>query len=262
MVGRRTVLTGAALLGVAACAPPPGPEVPAAPPGPVTIERRASAARGRDVDVITMRPEGVPGDLPVCLMLHGRGSSARSFVDLGVPRFLTAAHAAGVPPFAAVAVDCGAAYFTARPDDDALRMLTDELPGWTGRAPAAALGISMGGFGALRLARVRRAAGPDLRAVALLSPALFLSWADARARNAFADQAEWAADEPLRHLPEIAGTPVGLWIGQGDPFVPAARRLIADARPDPAVVGPGAHDDAFWQRVLPDALAFVGRQLS
>jgi len=220
------------------------------------IEQRASAARRRDVDVVTVRPEGVPDDLPVCLMLHGRGSSARSFVELGVPRFLTAAHRAGVPPFAAVAVDCGAAYFTARPDDDPLRMLTDELPGWVGRAPVAALGISMGGFGALRLARVRR----DLRAVALLSPALFLSWADARARNAFADQAEWAADEPLRHLPEIAGTPAGLWIGQDDPFVPAARRFIAGARPDPGVIGPGAHDDAFWRRVLPDALAFVGRR--
>jgi hypothetical protein len=258
MVGRRTVLTGAALMGVAGCTPAPAPAVPSVPPGPVRIEQRSSAGRRRDVDVITMRPEGVSGDLPVCLMLHGRGSTARSFVDLGVPQFLTAARDGGVPPFAAVAVDCGAGYFTARPDDDALRMLTDELPGWIGRAPVAALGISMGGFGSLRLARVRR----ELRAVALLSPALFLSWPDARARNAFADEAEWAADEPLRHLPEITGTPVGLWIGQDDPFVPAARRFIAGARPEPAVIGPGAHDDAFWQRVLPDALTFVGRHLS
>jgi hypothetical protein len=254
MVGRRTVLTGAALLGLGGCGPPPAPG-PAPAPGPVTVEQHTSATRRRDVEVVTMRPTGQPGDLPVCLLLHGRGSTARTFVDLGVPRFLTAARDAGVPPFAAVAVDCGAGYFTAHPDDDAMRMLTDEVPGWVGRPPVAALGISMGGFGALRLARVRR----ELRAVALLSPALFLSWPDARARNAFADEAEWAADEPLRHLPEIAGTPVGLWIGEDDPFVAAARRFVTGARPDPAVIGPGAHDDAFWLRVLPDALAFVGR---
>ncbi|MGI5125422.1 alpha/beta hydrolase [Pseudonocardia sp. CA-107938] len=254
MVARRTVL--AALLGAAGCAAAPVvPPAPSAAPEPVTIERRASAARRRDVDVVTVRPAGQGGDLPVCLLLHGRGSTAHSMVGLGIPQFLTSAVAAGVPPFAAVAVDCGAGYFTAHPDDDALRMLTDELPGWIGRAPFAALGISMGGFGALRLARVRG----DLRAVALLSPAMFLSWPDARSRNAFADEAEWAADEPLRHLPDVAGTPMGLWIGQGDPFLAAARRLIAGVRPDPAVVGPGGHDDAFWRRVLPDALAFVGR---
>lgn len=172
-------------------------------------------------------------------------------VELGVPTFL------GSAPSAAVAVDCGDAYFTSRPDDDALRMLLDELPAWTGRAPDAVLGISMGGFGSLRFARVRR----NLRAVALLSPALFLSWPDARARRAFADEAEWQADEPLRHLRDVAGTPVGLWIGEDDPFVAAARRLVADGRPDPAVIAPGGHDDAFWRGVLPDALAFVGRRL-
>ena len=199
MVGRRTVLSGAALLPLAACgSQPPAAAVPV-PPG-VRIERRTSTARHRDVDVVTMRPDGATSELPLCLVLHGRGGSARGMIELGVPTFLRSAS------FAAVAIDCGDAYFTAHPDDDALRMLLDELPGWTGRAPDAVLGISMGGFGALRLARVRT----DLRAVALLSPALFLSWPDARARRAFAGEAEWQADEPLRHLADVEGTPVGL----------------------------------------------------
>ncbi len=250
MVGRRTVLSGAALLPLAACgSQPPAAAVPV-PPG-VRIERRTSTARHRDVDVVTMRPDGATSELPLCLVLHGRGGSARGMIELGVPTFLRSAS------FAAVAIDCGDAYFTAHPDDDALRMLLDELPGWTGRAPDAVLGISMGGFGALRLARVRT----DLRAVALLSPALFLSWPDARARRAFAGEAEWQADEPLRHLADVEGTPVGLWIGADDPFVAAARRLVAQGRPDPAEIIPGGHDDAFWRAVLPDALAFIGRHL-
>lgn len=251
MVGRRAVLTGAALLPLAACAPAPAaPRATPVPPG-VRIERRASVARRRDVDVVTMRPDGGTGELPLCLVLHGRGGSARGMVELGLPALL------GSAAFAAVAVDCGDGYFTAHPDDDALRMLLDEVPGWTGRAPDAVLGISMGGFGSLRLARARR----DLRAVALLSPALFLDWPDARARGVFADEAEWRSDEPLRHLADVAGTPVGLWIGTDDPFVAAARRLVADGHPDPAVIAPGGHDDAFWRGVLPDALAFVGQHL-
>jgi S-formylglutathione hydrolase FrmB len=67
-----------------------------------------------------------------------------------------------------------------------MRILVDEVPRWVG-TPVAALGISMGAFGALRLARKRH----DLRACAALSSALFLSWGDAQARHAFAGEAEW-----------------------------------------------------------------------
>lgn len=134
-----------------------GPDgvVPDVPAAPVEIDRVRSAARGRDVDLVLVRPGGASATLPVCLALHGRGVGARSFLDLGLPRFLTAALRSGVPPFAVVAVDAGDSYYVARePADDPRRMLAEELPGWLAERglppPAGLLGISMGAFGALR----------------------------------------------------------------------------------------------------------------
>lgn len=231
----------------------PDGEIPDVPAVPVTTERVRSAARGRDVDLVVM---GSTADrAPVCLALHGRGSGARSYLDMGTPRFLTAV---GGPRFVVVAVDCGDNYFVPDGGDDALRMLTDEVPEWLAArglpAPQAALGISMGAFGALRYAREA-----DLRAVAVLGPAMFRSWEEARTRDAFRDERHWAANEPLRHPPSV---PVGVWCGTEDPFVDAAREFVAKARPEVAEIGPGAHEGAYFLRVLPDALRFVGDRLS
>lgn len=154
--------------------------VPQVAAGPVCGEDVRSAARGTTVRVITMLPPGAqrPADLPVAVALHGRGGDAQTMVDLGLPQFLAAAVAAGVPPFALVAVDGGdATYWHARtPGDDPQRMLLDELPGRLAaqglRTPTGALGISMGGSGALRYARNR---GAGFGPVTLLSPALFRS---------------------------------------------------------------------------------------
>ncbi len=226
----------------------PDGEIPDVPPVPVTTERVRSAARGRDVSLVVMgeRP-------PVCLALHGRGGSAHSWLDMGTPKFLTAAADGGVPPFTVVAVDGGDTYYV----DDALRMLRDDLPDWLAArdlpAPAAALGISMGAFGALRYARER-----DLRAVAVAGPAVFRSWDEARTRHVFRDERHWAANEPLRHPPDV---PLGIWCGTEDPFDDAARELAGRTGAH-ADIGPGAHEDGYFRRVLPDMLRFVGTELS
>lgn len=216
---------GSALRRVLGVTSPDG-EIPDVPPVPVRTERMRSAARGRTVELVTMAPAGEGPDLPLCLALHGRGSGARRFLDLGVPRFLAAAVRSGVPPFAIVAVDCGDSYYLPRKADDPQRMLTEELPAWLGErgrpAPVAALGISMGGFGALCLAA-------GMRAVAVASPALFPTWTDAKGRNAFHDERQWAEHEPLRHTDRLAGVPLGVWCGTED------------------------------LRVLPELLTFVGR---
>jgi hypothetical protein len=173
---------------------------------------------------------------------------------MGTPKFLTAA---GPPRFVVVAVDCGDGYFVAKGGDDPLRMLTDDVPEWLAQrglpAPTAALGISMGAFGALRLAR-----DVDLRVVAVAGPALFRGWDEARTRNAFRDERHWAANEPLRHPPDV---PLGIWCGTEDPFVDAAREL-ADRTGAHADIGPGAHEGGYFLRVLPDMLRFVGGKLS
>lgn len=237
----------------------PAGEIPRVTPGPSTVERVSSVARGRTLDLVITRPPGAPTDLPVCLALHGRGVGARWFLDLGVPQFLAAA----ALPFAVVAVDGGSSYFVAAtPGDDPQRMLARELPGWLAerdlRAPSAVLGISMGAFGALSLARTRR----DLRAVAVAAPALFTTWAEASGRDAFASQRQWAEEEPLRHTDALAGTPLGIWCGTEDPFVDAARTLAARTRPALAAVTSGAHDEDYFRRVLPDMLAFVGEHVT
>jgi S-formylglutathione hydrolase FrmB len=266
MVRRRAFLLGGLGISVAGaaaltCGSPDG-EIPDVPAGPVDISRVRSAARGRDVDLVIMRPTGAPSNLPVCLALHGRGTGAKWFLDLGIPRFLTAAVRDGTRPFAVVAVDGGSSYFVARDrNDDPQRMLVAELPGWLAErdlaAPVAAFGISMGAFGVLRLARSHE----DLRAVAVAGPALFRSWADAKGRNAFRDERQWAANEPLRHTNEIAGVPLGVWCGTGDPFVDAARELVDRTRPDVAAITSGAHDDGYFLRVLPDMMRFIGDRI-
>ena len=217
-----------------------------------------SPARDANVELITMRPAGVGGRLPVCLALHGRASTARMFLDLGVPDLLNAAVTAGVKPFAVVSVDGGDSYWVSRkPTDDPQKMLTDDLPTWLANrgfsAPFAALGISMGGYGALNYAR-----SAGLNAVAAVSPALFTSWPDAKSRNAFVDEARWEATEPLRHVEDLHGMRLGVWCGASDPFITPARQLISKANPTVAAISPGAHDNTYWKRVLPDVLTFVG----
>ncbi|MFC7180436.1 alpha/beta hydrolase [Kitasatospora paranensis] len=243
-----------------------GPDgtVPRVAPGPVRSEQVASAARGRPVGLSVVSPPGTadPAALPVCLALHGRGGSAQGMLDLGLPQFLAAATARGVRPFHLVAVDGGEATYWHRrtPGDDPMAMLLDEVPGWLRArglaAPSGVLGISMGGSGALQYARARSG---GLAAVALLSPALFASWPDARTVDGYQDEADWRAHEPLLHLDQPLTRRLAVWCGTEDPFCPAARRL-AD-RAAETHFPRGAHTDGFWRRVLPDATAFLGDAL-
>lgn len=219
-----------------------------------------------------MVPDGVdPAGLPVLLALHGQGADAQTLVGLGLPEFLTAAVRSGVAPFAIVAVDGGHRYWHRDGTDDPQAMLRDEVPAWLDAAGLGAvrgaLGISMGAFGALLWAREAQTSAQTVPAtVAVVSPALFRTWQEARARNAFADEAEWESLEPLRHLDEIDGRTLGLWCGDDDPFLTAAHLLAegAGAGSGAAVAryDAGAHTDGYWRRVLPDVLAFTGAALT
>ncbi|WP_406196296.1 alpha/beta hydrolase-fold protein [Kitasatospora sp. NBC_01560] len=228
-------------------------------------EQRSAARGGVPVKMITIVPQGIarPADLPVCVALHGRGATAQAWTDLGLPQILVAAIAAGVPPFAVVAVDGGdATYWRRTPSgDDPQKMLLEELPGWLAkqglRAPEAAMGISMGGFGSLRYARNR---GAGFGPVAVLSPALFRSWGDAKAVGVFKDEADWRENEPLLHQDQPHGRPIGVWCGTEDPFCDAARKLTGDTVQ--ARFTPGVHDAAYWRKVLPDAVSFLGHALA
>jgi predicted esterase len=219
--------------------------VPSVPAGDERVERRASAARGREVDFYTAVPAG-HGDgrgLPVCLVLHGASKTARDFPALGLGRFLSAAVQGGAAPF----VLAGAAgdRLSWRPSgaDDPQRMVREEVPRWCAERGfdadrLAAWGWSMGGYGALLLAE----AFPGLlRRVAAFSPAVR------------------AGDDVFAGAPRLRGTPVGLWCGRDDGLYGDVRALqrALPAAPAAGGYGPGGHNFGYWSTVIPAAFSFL-----
>ncbi|WAL64102.1 alpha/beta hydrolase-fold protein [Amycolatopsis cynarae] len=245
---------------------------PVSQPGVAKVERVFSAARNREVDLVTLLPSrNPPANLPVSLLLHGLHGRARNAAPTGTLAELSsqvARHA--VAPFGLVAVDGGDDYWHAnRPGDDPMRMLLEEVPQWLSRRrlggpggqPFACTGMSMGGFGALLYARRRAERAQPLRALALLAPALILSWDEMAKRGAFHDAADWAALDPLKHLDATRSIPTGLWCGTEDPFIAGARQFIAATHPAIAYTARGRHGDTFNRTVVPSVIGFLGRNV-
>lgn len=227
----------------------PTADVPDAGVGQVTLERRVSEARGREVGFFTAVPAGF-GDgagLPVCIVLHGFSATTADFEDFGLPQFLTAAVEAGVPPFVLVGADGGQIRWEPVADDDPQRMLRDEVPRWCAERGwdaerVAAHGWSMGGYGALLCA----ALSPGwLRSVGVLSPAVGGGLLSGR-------------------VDELDGSRIGMWCGTDDDVFDGVERLADRIPGGPAVAGfgPGRHTRGYWNTVTPAAFEFIGRSLS
>jgi enterochelin esterase-like enzyme len=125
------------------------------------------------------------------------------------------------------------------------------------------LGWSMGGYGALRLAGEL---GPErVGGVVAASPAIWSDPADASA-SGFDDPDEYEKYSVVGHQEDLADIPVRIDVGTGDPFYRDVQDYVdalKDQRgPDDADVQssfePGAHDPAYWRRMLPAELAFLG----
>ncbi len=215
----------------------------------VTLTRRHSQARGREVGFFTAIPAGhQAAGLPVCLVLHGASATTADFERFGLGRFLTAAVAAGVPPFALAGADGGRSYWLGEGDrDDPQRMLREEIPAWCDEAGfdsarIALYGWSMGGAGALSYLLEN----PDAAAVAALSPAI-------------------AVDGPIvRRADGIDGRRLGLWCGTDDALYDSAQALAQAVSTAPAVAhfSPGGHTRHYWNSVTPEAFTFIGRSLA
>ena len=243
------------------------------PPGPQQSGTFYSAARRRTVGYTLAYPPGHgPGDrLPLVVMLHGYGASHADALSGMSPAQALALRVAGTPlsPMALVTVDGGGGYWNPHPGDDPMAMLTDELIPMckrrglgTGSRHVGVMGISMGGYGALLVAEKR----PDLiGAAAAISPAIWTSYAQARAANAgaYASAADFAADDAMTHAAALAKVPVRVASGYSDPFYPDVQ-VFARALPKTAEVyfGTGCHTGPFFNAQEPPSLAFLARHLA
>ena len=256
-----------------ACAVTVPPARLAAIPGPTLSGSFYSQARRRVVGYEIAFPPGErPGGkaLPLIVALHGFGGDHATTLFEITPAQALALRIDGrpLPPMAMVTVDGGPGYWNPHPGDDPMGMVIDELIPMCGRLGlggghrVGALGISMGGFGALLFAERY----PRLfRAVAAIAPAVWTSYAQARGANggAFASAAAFAADDVVSHAGGLAGVAVRVASGIDDPFYPGVRAL-AGALPGGSVTdfGPGCHDASFFASQQPPSLAFLGRHLA
>ncbi|WP_395309899.1 alpha/beta hydrolase-fold protein [Mycobacterium sp. AMU20-3851] len=220
-----------------------------------------SAARGGiRTNWAIARPPGQSAALRPVIALHGKGSDAATVMAGGVEQGLADAVAAGLPPFAVVAVDGGGGYWHKRASgDDASAMVLDELlPMLSDQgldtSRVGFLGWSMGGYGALLLGS--RLGPARTAAICAVSPALWTS-AGAAAPGAFDDAADYAANS-VWGQPALDGIPIRIDCGNGDPFAAATRQFIAQL-PSPPAGGfsPGGHDGGFWSAQLPAEIAWL-----
>jgi S-formylglutathione hydrolase FrmB len=242
----------------------PAGHIPDVRPGRQVSGSFASPARlGAQTGWSVLYPGPDVERLPVMVSLHGLGGDHTTAVgELGMDRFLVAAADAGVPRFAVATVDGGTSYWHPRPDgEDAGAMVVNELlpllaaHGLDTRR-IAFQGWSMGGYGALRLAGLLGAR--RVAAAAVLSPAL---WTDAASASGygFADAAEYERFSVVGHQSDLDGIAVRVDCGTDDPFYAADRAYVAGfSRPVVSTFQLGAHTAAYWTRMLPAQLRFVG----
>jgi pimeloyl-ACP methyl ester carboxylesterase len=204
---------------------------------------------------------------PVLICLPGRGRSPGEQLQ-GHMRFgdfvADAIEDRGVAPFAVAAVQASDTYWHARDaGDDAMAMLIEEfIPllrddvGLGG--PLAIMGWSMGGYGALRAAELY----PErFVAVCGVSAALWRSYEDG-VGDAFDSAADYARNDVYTDVERLRGLPVRMDCGRQDPFHDADV-AFAEALPEPPAGGfsSGGHNDAYWMRVAPAEIDWIGARL-
>jgi S-formylglutathione hydrolase FrmB len=248
----------------------------------------ASASLGRDVGyAVQLPPSYATGTkkYPVVYALHGLFEGGRFWEQRGLAAQLDALWAKGeLPEFLVVAVDGGNSFYVNGPSGKYQDLVTRDAPAYVestyravpGRPGRALLGISMGGYGALRIAFAQ----PEVFVAVATHSAMLLErppTAEEGARtgqmSAFhrvfgdpIDPALWAASDPLalaqkvdpKGLPALyfdCGTEdrYGLTAGNQE----LHRRLEARGIPHEFALHPGDHGYAYVQTVLGRSLRFI-----
>ena len=240
--------------------PPPLEPPPTVAPTYVTGSFTSAARGGVATNWAIARPPGQTGPLRPVIALHGKGQDAAGVMAGGVEDGLAQAVAAGIPPFAVVAVDGGGGYWHARASgEDAGAMVLDELIPMLGSqgldtSRVGFLGWSMGGYGALLLGS--RLGPARTAAICAVSPALWTS-SGATAPGAFDGADDYAANS-VWGLRNLASIPIRIDCGNSDPFYSATKQFAAQL-PTPPSGGfsPGGHDGEFWSSQLPAEIAWM-----
>ncbi len=252
------------MTGVGAPLAPPHPVPPLEPVAAAptyTSGSFVSAARGGvTTNWAIARPPGQTTPLRAVIALHGKGQDAAGVMAGGVEQGLAQAVAAGLPPFAVVAVDGGGSYWHKRTSgEDSGAMVLDELIPMLGTqgldtSRVGFLGWSMGGYGALLLGA--RLGPARTAAICAVSPALWTS-SGATAPGAFDGSDDFAANS-VWGLPALGAIPIRIDCGDSDPFYSATKQFIAQL-PSPPSGGfsPGGHDGQFWSSQLPAEVAWL-----
>ena len=246
--------------------------VPDVEPGPILSGSFVSEHRlGETTGWSLMRPPDTRGQrLPLVVSLHALGWDHEDALSrvIGLPQFLAQAVDRGVPPFAVATVDGGRGYWHRHPSgDDAEAMVVDELLPRLRRHGVTTdriglLGWSMGGYGVLRLATDL---GPErVAAVVAASPAVWRDPADARP-DGFEDEEEYEQYSVMDEQDLLEGIPVRVDVGTGDPLYREVEAYV-DGFPDDAdltsTFEPGGHTAAYWRRMLPAELEFLGTRVA
>ena len=251
-----------------------------------------SAALGRDVAyAVQLPPSYATGErrYPVLYVLHGLFEGPDFWEERGLPRILEELSRSGdIPEMIVVAVDGDNSFFVNGPLGAYEDLVTRDVPAHVeatyravvGREGRALLGISMGGYAALRIALSR----PDAyRAVAAHSAMVLEAMPSAtagagawhmaafnRAFGAPIDAALWAAADPLawaaradpRKTPALyfdcgSSDRYGLFRGNEE----LHRRLEARRVAHEFSLRPGDHGYEYVRSVLGYSLRFLGAAL-
>jgi S-formylglutathione hydrolase FrmB len=216
---------------------------------------------GRTLEQVLVAPRGGAAGRPLLVLLHWRGGSPDRLLSSQL--FAALARLGDRAPAILLPSGGGGSFFHDRRDGRwASYVLNEAIPAALRTLHAdprriAIGGTSMGGFGALDIARLHPG---RFCAVGAHSPAIFFS--DARSLpGAFDGAADFAAHDLLRARPDYGPTPVWIDVGSGDRFRAADSAFAAHAGLG-IHVWPGGHKSAYWRAHMADYLRFYADALA
>jgi poly(3-hydroxybutyrate) depolymerase len=216
----------------------------------------------RSLPQVAVEPPGGGKGRPLLVLLHGRGALPDSFLS---DAFFDAVESLGDrAPGILLANGGDSSYWHDRRDGRwGSYVLREAIPAaiqllHSDRKRVAIGGISMGGFGALNLARI---APERFCAVGGHSAALWVRAAETPA-GAFDDAQDFARNDVIRFARARSPyrTPVWIDVGTDDPFRSAdgllAQELRAQGAPLVFHVWPGGHEASYWDAHMSSYLRF------